>query len=111
MDQSSNGKSFGFDIPKSGSPGGGGRTGEPASAYSAEENFGTGFLPIPLELPGARELSLTLSINYASGSGNGLFGMGFSANIPSFAINLRLGVPKYDGTDPIVFGVDELVPS
>ena len=81
------------------------------TAYSIEENFGSGTLPFPFDLPTARELNLELSIAYSSGGGNGLFGIGFSANLPGFAVNLRLGIPRYDGNDPIAFGGADLVPS
>ncbi len=69
-------------LPKLTLPSGGGRTGDPPSAFAADENLGSGTLIFPFDLPVARELTLQLAISYSSGGGNGLFGVGFSIDIP-----------------------------
>jgi hypothetical protein len=109
--RSPDGPNSGVALPKLGQPSGGGRSGSPATTYAIEENFGSGTLPFPFDLPTARELNLELSIVYSSGGGNGLFGIGFAANIPAFAVNLRFGIPRYDGNDPVAFAGADLVPS
>ncbi|MBV9931268.1 MAG: hypothetical protein JO013_10025 [Alphaproteobacteria bacterium] len=111
MARSPDGPNNGVALPKLGQPSGGGRSGSPATTYAIEENFGSGSLPFPFDLPTARELNLELSIVYSSGGGNGLFGIGFAANIPAFSLNLRLGIPRYDGSDPVAFAGADLVPS
>lgn len=98
-------------LPKLTLPSGGGRTGDPPSAFAADENLGSGTLIFPFDLPVARELTLQLAISYSSGGGNGLFGVGFSIDIPSFSLNTRFGVPRYDGSDPVTFTGEDLVPS
>lgn len=98
-------------LPKLTLPSGGGRTGDPPTAFAADENLGSGTLIFPFNLPVARELTLQLAISYASGGGNGLFGVGFSVDIPSFSLNTRFGVPRYDGSDPVTFAGNDLVPS
>jgi RHS repeat-associated protein len=109
--RSPEGQNEGVTLPKIGVPSGGGRTGSPETAFVIEENFGSGALPFPLDLPTGRELNLELAVAYSSGGGNGLFGIGFTANIPSILVNLRFGIPRYEGDDPISFGGDDLVPS
>jgi RHS repeat-associated protein len=101
----------GIAVPALEMPSGGGRSGAPASAYTVEENLGAGTLPYPLDLPVARELTVELSLIYASGAGNGLFGIGFAANLPGFGLDLRFGVPRYDGNDPVNFAGETLVPA
>ncbi|WP_315832766.1 SpvB/TcaC N-terminal domain-containing protein [Bradyrhizobium prioriisuperbiae] len=98
-------------LPKLTLPSGGGQTGAPPTAFVADENLGSGTLIFPFDFPVARELTLQLAISYASGGGSGLFGAGFSVDIPSFSLNTRFGVPRYDGKDPVTFAGDDLVPA
>lgn len=101
----------GIALPKLELPSGGGRSGASASTYTIEENLGAGSLPYPLDLPVARELTVDLSLVYSSGGGNGLFGIGFATNLPSIGIDLRFGVPRYDGNDPLTYAGAPLVPA
>jgi RHS repeat-associated protein len=98
-------------LPKLSLPSGGGRTGEPPTAYTVSENLGSGSLLYSFALPVARDLTLELAITYSSGGANGLFGVGFLIDIPSFSLDTRFGVPRYDGEDPVTFAGEDLVPS
>lgn len=111
MKERSSGRLSAVSLPKLELPSGGGRTASPATTYTIDENLGAGALPYPLDLPLARDLTLELSLLYSSGGGNGIFGIGFGANIPSIGINLRFGVPRYDGNDPMTLGGAPLVPA
>lgn len=60
----------------------------------------------------AVDLSLKLSIDYSSGSGNGIFGIGFSLSIPNISRKFSTGIPKYDDSDVfIISNAEDLVPT
>ncbi|MDP4264685.1 MAG: SpvB/TcaC N-terminal domain-containing protein [Bacteroidota bacterium] len=64
---------------------------------------------IPLPFPAARELSPSLSLDYSSGSGNDVFGCGFSMEQQCIARLTRFGIPRYDDTDIFTLNDNELV--
>ena len=70
---------------------------------------GAGMYSIPIPVTAARGFDPQLALNYSSGSGNGVFGQGFSLPLSKVSINTSLRIPKYDGTDQYVLDGDILV--
>ena len=73
---------------------------------------GTGNHSIPIALsPGRNGFGPMLSLQYSSGNGNGLFGLGWELSIPRITRKTEKGLPKYDDTDVYVMsGAEDLVP-
>lgn len=73
---------------------------------------GTGVHSIPIVLsPGRSGFGPTLTLEYSSGSGNGLFGLGWHLDFPRIARKTDKGLPRYDPSDVFVLsGVEDLVP-
>lgn len=66
---------------------------------------------VPISTPKARQLDVAFSLNYDSFAGNGIFGLGFSLDIPSISIKPQR-IPRYDGHDQFVLsGAGPLVPA
>ena len=64
--------------------------------FSANPVTGTGSLSIALPLsPGRSGFGPKLSLNYDSGAGNGIFGMGWSLSMSSITRRTDKGLPKY----------------
>lgn len=82
----------------------GGETG--VSAFTGESS-----LRIPLFVTPCRDCEPSLTLSYSSASGNGLFGMGFSLDLPEISRRLGKGVPRYDDAADvfILSGVGRLV--
>ncbi len=68
---------------------------------------GTGKLSLPVRLSPVRGAEPSLSLNYDSGSGNGVFGLGFSLVLPSISRRTDTGVPRYNNTDTFALSGDE----
>src|SRR5580704_693453 len=88
--------------------------GPPAGYGEQLENAGfTGFadLSIPLPItPGIRG-EPQISLRYSSGGApRGVFGRGFSLDVPSIALRTNQGVPRYDGSDGVALAGAPLVP-
>jgi len=73
---------------------------------------GTGNHSIPIAItPGRNGFGPTLALQYSSGNGNGVFGLGWDLSIPRVTRKTEKGLPKYDGTDVFVMsGAEDLVP-
>jgi RHS repeat-associated protein len=73
---------------------------------------GTGNHAIPLAMsPGRHGFGPKLSLDYSSGNGNGLFGLGWQLSVPRITRKTEKGLPHYDGTDVFVLsGAEDLVP-
>ena len=75
---------------------------------------GSGQFSIPLPLSKARGFGPDLTLNYDSGSGNGLFGIGWQLDLPSITRKTSKGNPQYnDPQESDVFllaGAEDLVP-
>ncbi|EPS32168.1 hypothetical protein PDE_07128 [Penicillium oxalicum 114-2] len=98
------------DAPTSASGGGGHRS------ISAEFNVnpvtGTMSLSLPIYTsPGRSNSGPKLALNYDSGSGNGVFGVGWQLSTLSIARKTSKGIPQYDGSDVFILSsFDDLVP-
>jgi len=74
---------------------------------------GTGNLTIPIYTSPCRNFEPKLSINYSSGSGNGIFGLEFNLSIPNISRKTEKGLPKYQDLESDTFvlsNAEDLVP-
>ncbi|HER20287.1 MAG TPA: hypothetical protein ENO14_04480, partial [Chromatiales bacterium] len=78
---------------KAADPGAGINLIEPPQA----NNRGDANLSYPIEIPPGRGgMQPQLAIQYNSGGGNGWLGLGWDLSVPSFSVDTRWGVPRYD---------------
>jgi len=77
-------------------------------------NIGTANISFPIEIPAGRQgMQPNLALQYNSGGGNGLLGVGWDLNVPAITIETRWGVPLYSGsmeTESYLLNGEELVP-
>lgn len=91
-------------------PSGGGAIRSMSEPFKANSFTGTGGFSIPFSLPEARGFAPSIALSYDSGSGNGLFGMGFSMPVASVVRKTSTGIPRYDDTDVFILaGAGELL--
>jgi len=91
-------------------PKGGGAIKGISETFEANSFTGTGSFSVPIPLPTYRNFSPSLSVDYSSGSGNGVFGIGFNVSIASIIRKTSKKVPTYDDEDIFVLsGADDLV--
>ncbi|MBE7385745.1 MAG: VCBS repeat-containing protein [Leptolyngbya sp. SIO1E4] len=78
-----------------------------ANAFSGTGNF---TIPIPSS-PGRAGFEPQLSLQYSTGNGNSLFGLGWQLSIPRVTRKTEKGLPRYDDDDVFVMsGAEDLVP-
>src|ERR1700730_13008769 len=106
-----------FAPPQIGLPKGGGAIRGIGEKFQANAATGTGKLTIPLALsPGRSGFGPELSLSYDSGSGNGVFGIGWSLALASITRKTDKGLPKYRRSERqecdafILSGAEDLVP-
>jgi RHS repeat-associated protein len=106
-----------FTPPQIGLPKGGGAIRGIGEKFQANAATGTGKLTIPLALsPGRSGFGPELSLSYDSGSGNGVFGIGWSLALPSITRKTDKGLPNYRRRERqecgvfILSGAEDLVP-
>ena len=71
---------------------------------------GAATFSIPVPVSPCRGFEPTLSLDYASTLGNGLFGIGFALALPTIARRSSLGIPSYDANDVFMFQGRSLAP-
>lgn len=96
-------------------PKGGGAIRGIGEKFSVSSATGTASLSVPIYTSKGRSgFGPELSLAYNSGSGNGVFGMGWSLGVPAIARKTDKGLPRYDdGSDSDTFvlgGAEDLVP-
>lgn len=98
-------------------PKGGGAISGMGEKFQANPITGTGSLSVPLTISSGRgEFTPQLALAYDSGSGNGLFGLGWSVGIPSISRKTDKGLPEYldlenhESDTFILSGAEDLVP-
>jgi RHS repeat-associated protein len=92
----SNAESSPFRAPQIELPKGGGAVRGIGEKFEANPATGTGKLTIPLGLSSGRSgFGPSVSIAYDSGSGNGIFGLGWSISLPSITRKTDKGLPTY----------------
>ncbi len=108
-------KSNAIEIPEISLPKGGGAIKGIDEKFEVNGANGTAAFSIPLPItPGRNGFSPTLSLVYNSGSGNGLFGLGWSVDCPSIQVKTDKEIPQYKtGKEEDIYmlsGVEDLVP-
>lgn len=91
-------------------PSGGGAMRGISEPFKSQPFSGGGGFSIPFGTPDARGLAPDITLAYSSGSGNGLFGLGFSVAMDSVMRKTSTGIPRYDDTDVFLLGGGELLP-
>ncbi len=117
-DKKSNGDADGqetFSAPSISLPKGGGAIRGIGEKFAANPVTGTGSITVPIAAsPGRSGFGPQLSLAYDSGSGNGLFGFGWSLSLPSITRKTDKGLPQYQDGDEsdtfILSGAEDLVP-
>lgn len=103
-----------IQIPKIELPEGGGAIKGIDEKFSVNAINGTSFFSLPLPISRARGATPELELSYNSGSGNGLFGLGWSLNLGSFKRKTDKGIPQYADlldSDTFIFSeAEDLVP-
>jgi hypothetical protein len=82
-------------------------------SFQPNEFTGTAGLSIPIPVSPSRGFELGFGIEYSSGSGNGVFGIGFGLPIPNVSRKTATGIPRYLGGDTDVFllsNAEDLIP-
>jgi hypothetical protein len=93
-------------------PKGGGALTGIAETFQPHAFTGTAGLTIPIPTSACRGFEPHLSLDYSSGSGNGVFGIGFSLALPCIARKTARAIPRYDDSDTFVISnTDDLVPA
>lgn len=103
-----------ISAPQISLPKGGGAIKSIDEKFSVNAINGTAAFSLPLPFSNARGFSAALDISYSSGAGNGIFGLGWSLNLPSIRRKTERALPKYfDLTDSdtyMISGAEDLVP-
>ena len=107
-------KSNAIDIPSINLPKGGGAIKGIDEKFSVNAVNGTATLSIPFPLTPARGSTPNLRLSYNSGSGNGVFGLGWSLDLPSIKRKTDKQLPRYEDffdSDTFLFSeTEDLVP-
>jgi virulence plasmid B protein len=101
-------------------PKGGGALRGLGEKFAPDLQTGTGNFSVPIALPSGRHgFQPELSLVYSSGSGNGVFGLGWSLSLPGISRKTFHGVPHYNEVTPsrderrdvfILSGAEDLEP-
>ena len=105
----------GPEVPKISLPKGGGAIADMGEKFKANPVTGTASFQVPIKVsPSRNGFQPELSLNYDSGNGNGLFGLGWGIGIPSISRKTQKGLPKYDDQNEsdtfLAAGTEDLVP-
>ncbi|MCD9186654.1 MAG: hypothetical protein LUM44_09480 [Pyrinomonadaceae bacterium] len=107
-------KSNAIESPSIALPKGGGAIKGIAEKFLVNAVNGTAALSIPLPFSTARGISPDHNLSYNSGAGNGIFGLGWSLDLPSIKRSTGKELPQYfDALDSDTFlfsGAEDLVP-
>jgi RHS repeat-associated protein len=86
--------------------------------FNVDPNTGLGSCAIPIPVSAARGVEPALSLQYSSGGGNSIFGLGWSLSLPQIVRKTSKGLPRYaDGSGPdsedvfLMDGHEDLVPT
>ena len=104
-----------FSAPAITLPKGGGAISGMGEKFGANPVTGTGSMTVPIAAsPGRAGFGPQLSLAYDSGSGNGLFGFGWSLSLPAITHKTDKGLPQYRDEEEsdvyILSGAEDLVP-
>ena len=100
------------DSPSLSLPTGGGAIKAIDEKFAVNAANGTATFSIPLPFSPAREAGPALSLDYNSGAGNGVFGLGWSLRLPSIKRKTEGELPGYVDSDTFIFSdAEDLVPA
>ena len=109
-----NRKQFNIEPPSVSLPKGGGAIKSIDEKFSVNALNGTSSFGIPIPFSAARGFSPALSLSYNSGSGNGVFGLGWSLTVSSIKRKTEKELPQYydaaDSDTYIISEAEDLVP-
>jgi Salmonella virulence plasmid 65kDa B protein len=90
-------------------PKGGGAIKGIGETFQANLFSGTANHSVPIALsPGRNGFGPKLSLEYSSGNGNGIFGLGWQITLPRITRKTEKGLPRYDDDDVFVMsGAEE----
>ncbi|WP_171064558.1 SpvB/TcaC N-terminal domain-containing protein, partial [Actinomadura soli] len=99
-------------------PKGGGAIRDIGETFAANPANGTGTLTVPVPVsPGRRGFAPSMALVYDSGTGGGVFGLGWNLDVPAITRRTDRGVPRYRDAGPPadedtfqLLGGDDLVP-
>ncbi|MFF5077984.1 SpvB/TcaC N-terminal domain-containing protein [Actinoplanes sp. NPDC000266] len=94
-------------------PKGGGAINDLGEKFSADLSSGSGSLSVPVPVPAGRSgATPQLALEYSSGHGNGLFGLGWHLGLPGVSRKTSRGIPLFrDEQDVFLLsGGEDLVP-
>ena len=107
-------KSNAIEIPSLSLPKGGGAIKGIDEKFSVNALNGTASFAVPLPFSNARGASPGLNLSYNSGSGNGVFGLGWNLSLPSIKRKTETELPQYQDlldSDTFLFSdAEDLVP-
>lgn len=106
----------GISPPSISLPKGGGAIKGIGEKFQMNPVTGTGSMSVPIATsPSRSDFFPKLAINYDSGAGNGIFGLGWNLSIPSITRKTDKGLPKYldaDESDTYILSeAEDLVPA
>lgn len=93
-------------------PQGGGAIQSIGETFSPDLFTGTGNFTVPIALPPGRNgFQPQLNLQYSTGNGNDVFGLGWLLSIPSITRKTSNGVPRYEDTNDVfvLSGAEDLV--
>ncbi|MEK5203283.1 SpvB/TcaC N-terminal domain-containing protein [Bacillus sp. FSL R10-2789] len=104
-----------IEIPSISLPKGGGAIKGIDEKFSVNPLTGTASFSIPIPFsPSRGDASPALDLTYNSGAGNGIFGLGWTLNLPSIRRKTDKGLPKYldevDGDTFLFSDAEDLIP-
>lgn len=116
QDVSKQEKSYQIQAPTISLPKGGGAIKGIGEKFSNNPVTGTGSMSIPIfASPGRSGFGPQFSLNYDSGAGNGIFGLGWNIGLPSISRKTDKGLPRYFDEQPsdvfLLAGAEDLVPA
>lgn len=83
-------------------PAGGGAVRPLGGSFERDQFTGTCSYSIPIAVTPARGFEPQLMLRYDSSGGNGVWGVGFSMDVPSISVNTQQRIPQYNGTDQYI---------
>jgi RHS repeat-associated protein len=107
-------KSNAIEVPSIALPKGGGAIKGIDQKFTVNAVNGTSAFSIPLPVAAARGVAPALSLSYNSGSGNGIFGLGWNLSLPSIKRKTDKELPQYldyiDSDTYLFSEAEDLVP-
>lgn len=107
-------KSNAIEVPSIALPKGGGAIKGIDQKFTVNAVNGTSSFSIPLPVAASRGVAPALSLSYNSGSGNGIFGLGWNLSLPSIKRKTNKELPQYQDyidSDTYLFSeAEDLVP-